>query len=139
MQSLQWLYKLGMYIQCRRRKLKDEVAEWLRHQTANLMGSARVSSNLILVKCIFVHLHAKFAHESLNLILVECIFVHLHAKFAMVIEAMYIPCRRRKVKDELAEWLRCQTANLMGSACVSLNLILVEFILYTCMQSLQWL
>jgi hypothetical protein len=28
----------------------DEVAEWLRRQTANLMGSARVSSNLILVE-----------------------------------------------------------------------------------------
>ncbi len=30
-------------------RLADEVAEWLRRQTANLLCSARVSSNLILV------------------------------------------------------------------------------------------
>ncbi len=29
--------------------MEDEVAEWLRRQTANLMGSARVGSNPILV------------------------------------------------------------------------------------------
>ena len=33
---------------------QDEVAEWLRRQTANLLCSARVSSNLILVEtCLF--------------------------------------------------------------------------------------
>jgi hypothetical protein len=31
----------------------DKVAEWLRRQTANLLGSARVSSNLILVEIFF--------------------------------------------------------------------------------------
>jgi hypothetical protein len=31
----------------------DKVAEWLRRQTANLLGSARVSSNLILVEIYF--------------------------------------------------------------------------------------
>jgi hypothetical protein len=32
-----------------RMRLADEVAEWLRRQTANLLCSARVSSNLIFV------------------------------------------------------------------------------------------
>ena len=68
------------------------------------------------------------ARVSSNLILDKCIFVHLHAKFAIVIEAMYIQCRRRKFKDEVAEWLRRQTANLIGSAFVSSNLILDDCI-----------
>ena len=64
---------------------------------------------------------------SSNLILVEYIFVHPHVNIAMVIEAMYIYCRNQKLKDEVAEWLRCQTAYMMGTAGMSSNPILIKF------------
>ena len=45
----------------------DQVAEWLRRWTANPMGSARVSSNLILVDCFIVTLrHALRQPEKLK-------------------------------------------------------------------------
>ena len=51
----------AMYIQCRNKKFIDEVAAWFRCQTAYMMGSALVSSNLIIIKFFFVHLHGNFA------------------------------------------------------------------------------
>ena len=53
-------------------QIEDEVAEWLRRQTANLLGSARVGSNPILVEEIFYK--SKFRTGTFSLKRIERYF-----------------------------------------------------------------
>ena len=84
-------------------KLYDELAEWLRRWTANLMCSERVGSSPILVVLVF-----------------KCIVYTRVCKHSLQTGTFF-----EHICDEVAEWLRRWTANPMYTARLGSSPILV--------------